>query len=355
MPTLGSGGAERVVSILLNNLDRSHFGLNLIILFDNSSNDYLKTLKEDVQVHFFNIKKDRYYSLTSFIYKLWRFSMKQNPDILFFGFGAYNALISRFIFLFPKNIKFVARETSIPTKYEKRIFIKLLYRYSYKNFDRIIVQSDEMYKDLNINFNIPGDKLFKINNPVDFKYIEKMCKEELEHEFDGGIYNFISVGRLHDHKGYDLLFLELSKIKNIDFNLYLLGEGPEEERLKQMAVDLGLKDKVRFMGFVDNPYVFMKNADVFILSSRFEGYPNAVLEALSCGVPVIANNCLEDLKDIIKHGFNGDIFAFQEQNFSKKLEKLLYSEIDNDKIRNDARIRFSIEHNAKKFNEVLQF
>ncbi|WP_437396047.1 glycosyltransferase [Flagellimonas lutimaris] len=355
MPTLGSGGAERVASILLNNLDRGRFSLHLIILFGNRSDDYIKTLKEDVKLHFFEIKKNRHYSLINWVFKLIRFTYKEKPDVLFFGFGAYNVLVSRFIFLFPKGIRFVARETNIPTKHEKRTIIKWLYKCSYKNFDRIIVQSDEMYLDLNENYNIPRNKLFKINNPVDFNYIQNQCREELADELEGTAHNFISVGRLNHQKGYDLLFNELSKLKNGNFRLLLLGNGPDREDLWQMAIELGLEDKVEFVGFVANPYKFMAKADVFILSSRYEGYPNAVLEALSCGTPVMANNCLEDLNQIIRPGLNGDIFSFKLSDFSEKLENLLNSGVDRNRIKDDARERFSIEYNIDKFNEILEF
>ncbi len=354
MPSLGGGGAERVVSILLNNINRDIYSVNLILLFKNVSNDYLINLKEDVVIHYFNLKKNKHYSILSMVYRAICFSYKKKPDILFFGFGAYNTIFSFFLSFFPKKTIFIARETSIPSKYENRFLIKLLYKFSYKKFDKIIVQSNDMLDDLNQVFNIPLAKMVKINNPVDFENITFKSNQDINFTFSKAHINLISVGRLSKEKGYDLLIKEVSKIKDLDFHLYLIGNGPLRSDLEELTKKYSLEQHVSFIGFVKNPYAYLKKADIFILSSRFEGFPNAVLESLSCGIPVLANNCLSDMSQIIKPNFNGEIFSFEENDFQKKLQIIIKGNYDRTKISKDTKKRFSIENTIQKFDDVFQ-
>ena len=353
MPNLGGGGGERIISILLNNLDRSKYKLSLVIIKKNGSNDFIRDLKEDINVHYLNIKNRIRLSFPYVALKLARFCYRQKADILFFGSGQINAILSPFLFLFPKTTTLIARESNIPSQFEKFFLVRLLYRYSYKNYDKIIVQSDDMYDDLHQNFGLPKSKLVKINNPVDFTFIQAKKDEDIKIDFSTTKLNLLAAGRLTYQKGFDILIRELAEIENIDFHLYILGDGEDKEDLIQLRRDHKLDDRISFLGNVNNPYAYMVNSDVFVLSSRFEGFPNVVLESLSCGTPVLANNCLGGINEIIKPGYNGEIFSFEKNNFKEYLKKIADQEFNSKEIIQDAKKRFSVENKIIEFQKNL--
>lgn len=355
MPNLGGGGGERVISILLNNIDRTLYDPGLVILKESGSNAFLKDLKEDISVHFLGIKTRIKISFPLIVFKLIQLCKKERPDILFFGSGQINALLSPFIPFFPKHIKCIARESNLPSLFEKYFIIKFFYKHCYVNFYSVIVQSDDMYHDLNVNFNIPNSKLIKINNPVDVSHIENKLLETsstIKKKHDK--FNILVAGRLTYQKGFDLLIEELANLKNKDFQLIILGDGEDKEMLIALSNKYNLTDKIQFKGNVENPYLYMKVADLFILSSRFEGFPNVVLESLVCGTPVLANNCLGGINEIIKPGINGEIFSFEKLDFKEKLEKIINTNFDSEKIIADTKSRYAVEYKMKEFHKVIE-
>lgn len=121
-----------------------------------------------------------------------------------------------------------------------------------------------------------------------------------------GRVRFLSCGRLVEQKGYPFLleaFAQLSR--SIDAELHILGEGPLRRDLEKMTVRLGIEERVVFLGFQHNPFVHMKAADVFVLSSLWEGFANVIVEAMAMGTPVIASDCPHGPSEIITHGENG--------------------------------------------------
>jgi glycosyltransferase involved in cell wall biosynthesis len=116
------------------------------------------------------------------------------------------------------------------------------------------------------------------------------------------------VGRLVKAKGFDLLIEALGLIANPSLFLTLLGEGPLLEELRDQAKARGLGKQIRFVGFQKNPYAFIARADAFVLSSRYEGFPNVILEALACGTPVIATPAVGGTKEILE-GLDGCLIA----------------------------------------------
>jgi glycosyltransferase involved in cell wall biosynthesis len=148
---------------------------------------------------------------------------------------------------------------------------------------------------------IRRDKLVRIYNPVDVETVRGLA-ESTKMPYRGPGPHVMAMGRLQHEKAYDVLLRAFASVLNAlpQAKLTILGEGPLEALLKKQALELGIDQAVAFPGFQKNPWPYMKHADLFVLASRFEGMPNALLEALALGTPVVATDCPGGVREIHK-------------------------------------------------------
>ena len=345
LPDLETGGAERIVTTIANHLPQDIFEPKILLL--RKEGGYLELLKDDIEI--IDIKTPRIrHSLKPILREI----RKRKPDIVFSGFGEINAYLSLFIKFFP-NTKFIARETNVVSQHVTRKEIRFFYKF-YNNYHRIICQSDDMQNDLIENFKIKKEKIIKINNPVDFDFInEKLEISEKPESFKEGFKNVVSIGNLSSRKGFDNLLNVFSHLKNEKILLHILGDGRDKELLHQMKTDLGLENVV-FHGQQKNPYQFLKFADLFILSSRYEGFPNVLLEAGACGTYSLANNCKGGITEIIQPKINGEIGDIENpEKFADKIVSILAETHNSEVIKNSIRSRFSKDLILERYEKLL--
>ena len=345
LPDLNAGGAERIVTTIANHLPREKFSPSILLL--RKEGLYLDFLQNDVEI--IDIKTPRIRHALKPILKQIR---KRKPDIVFSGFGEVNAYLSLFIKLFPKT-KFIARETNVVSQHVTRREIRFFYKF-YNNYNKIICQSDDMMNDLVENFKIKKDKLIKINNPVDFNFIqEKLENVRKPESYREGYKNVVAIGNLSSRKGFDNLLKVFKFLKNEKILLHILGDGKDKELLHQMKSDFGLENVI-FHGIQKNPYPFLKFADLFVLSSRYEGFPNVLLEAGACGTYALANNCKGGIHEIIQPKINGEISDIENHEvFAAKIVEILEQIHDSEAIKNSIQSRFSKEIILDKYFEVF--
>lgn len=343
---LGPGGAEKVVSMIANHLDKSKYDVN-VLLFSKAAG-HLDMLNNEVNI--LETKTERIRESLLPILKILR---KEKPDVVFAGYGEVNAYLSLFIKLFPKT-KFIARETNVVSQHVTRKEIRFFYQF-YNNYHKIICQSDDMQNDLIKNFKIKKEKTIKINNPVDFEFIEEKLEiSDKPESFNSDFKNVVAIGNLSARKGFDNLLKVFSHLKNEKIRLHILGDGRDKELLHQLKKDLKLEN-VTFHGQQKNPYQFLKFADLFILSSRYEGFPNVLLEAGACGIYSLANYCKGGITEIIQPKINGEISDIENhKEFAQKIVEILKENHDSVAIKNAIKNRFSKEIILKKYFEVLE-
>ncbi|MEG2510455.1 MAG: glycosyltransferase, partial [Chryseobacterium sp.] len=182
LPDLETGGAERIVTTIANHLSRDRFEPKILLL--RKQGGYLGIVKKDVEIIDINTERIRH-SLKPILKEIYR----RKPDIVFSGFGEVNAYLSLFIKLFPK-VKFIARETNVVSKHVTKKEIKFFYNF-YNNYQQIIAQSNDMMDDLIDSFKINPSKIIKINNPVDFDFIDE--KLRISHKPESFKYNYKNV------------------------------------------------------------------------------------------------------------------------------------------------------------------
>lgn len=156
----------------------------------------------------------------------------------------------------------------------------------------------------------------------------------------------VSVGRLEKEKGNIILLTSFALIKSSDWTLHYVGDGPEKENLLQEANHLGIQDRVIFHGFKNDFTKVLAESEIFVLSSYYEGFPNALIEAMSVPLCCISSDCVAGPRDIISHGING--FLFEPGNYTQ------LSELINELISDPERM-IKVETEAYKIREKLEF
>lgn len=163
----------------------------------------------------------------------------------------------------------------------------------YKIFSLVCTVSDSVLKVTNELFpNI--SHLSVVHNPIDEKLILMKSKENfINNQWIQNVYTFISVGRLVHQKGYDLLLPIFKRLidEGYPVSLNILGTGCDKEQLENFILENRLSSHISLLGYIDNPYSYIAKADIFVVSSRSEGYSTVVSEALILGIPVISTNC----------------------------------------------------------------
>ena len=197
---------------------------------------------------------------------------------------------------------------------------KLVYsgvRFAYPLADGITAVSRGVANDVVRFTGMKPKQIQVIYNPAFGDELIERSREPLDHPWfaEGQPPVILAVGRLHHQKGFDVLLTAFSAVlAESPSRLIILGEGEERGRLERQARKLGIGASVQFPGFVKNPYAYMSRAALFILSSRWEGLPGALIEAMACGCPVVATDCPSGPAEIIENGTQGEIVPVEDDH-----------------------------------------
>ncbi|NOH16236.1 glycosyltransferase [Clostridium cochlearium] len=301
--TLSTGGAERVVSNLSlhmpNKVDKE------IILFGSGCKvDYPyngKLVYLDKIQH-----KNLFCKIYAFFFRIKKIKeiKKHNPNVAIISFLEYPNLINLLSKKHGKTIISVRNHMS--TKHNKGLksyFWNNTIKYLYGKADKVIVVSKEIKRDLIYNYGLDERDIKVIYNSYPIEEIEKLSQNEIEDEYKIIFNNpvIITAGRLNKQKGQWNLIRAFSKVKDSIPNakLVILGKGELEKDLKKLAMDFNMDDDVHFLGFQQNPFKYISKSKIFVLSSFHEGFPNAMAEAMACGVPIISTDCLSGPREIL--------------------------------------------------------
>ncbi|KII77750.1 glycosyltransferase [Vibrio renipiscarius] len=356
MPFLGGGGTERVISLLCNNLDPEKFDVTLTLV--KKEGRYIDNVSDHVKI--ITIDKPR---VRNAIFDIVKLVNSERPDILFSSLGEFNLVVSMIKCFFNKYTVVITRESNTVSSANKDksypALYNFLYKTVYKNLDNIICQCHFMERDLIENYGIDKNSIKVINNPVDVKYIcgiTENSERSLSQIQDK--LRIVVAGRLENQKGFDLLLRALSRVKR-KYELIILGDGTKKEELEDLASKLNISDKVKFKGTVSNPFFYFKNSDVYILSSRYEGFPNVVLEACIIGLPIIAYNSPGGTADIINSNIIGDLVTYGEceeiniECLAESIEKFDSGHYKSDEIINDITNRFGVDKIIEEYSRYF--
>jgi glycosyltransferase involved in cell wall biosynthesis len=305
LPSARGGGAEKTLIRVVSKIDKTIFSPTLILIDGSGPN--LELIPKDVPLTI--IGKTR---VSRALYKLICLLYSIKPKIVFCSIFHLNLMILISKTLLPRSIKIIIRESNIPSHSisglkNNRLFKKLV-RIYYPKAKSIICLGEGMKQDLVENFGISPNLIVNIPNPIDKGEIEQKLAGQSD-PFPNSKRNILAVGSLTEQKGFDLLIQAFGFVlsKHPDAHLTIIGEGKLRGDLESLIQRNKLSKSVNMPGYRFNPYPYYKFAELFVLSSHFEGLPNAVLEAVACGTPVIAFDCPGCIRDILISSSQGQL------------------------------------------------
>ena len=283
---------------LAGRLDRSRFEPHLAVL--EKAGPYLEEAPRDLPLHDLGTRRVRRAALA-----VTRLVRSLGPQAVLSTLGELNLMLILTKPFWPGGVRLLVRESTLASAWlaqdvRRPRLLAALFRCLYPRADAIICPSDAVLRDLSESFRVPRDKLARIYNPLDVDRIRRLaCVQQSPHAGAGP--HLVSAGRLAPVKGFDLLIRAMAEVVKVfpSADLAIVGEGPLEVELRTLARRLGLAERVHFPAFQANPYPWLKHADLFVLSSHYEGLPNAALEALALGTPVVARDCPGGVREIL--------------------------------------------------------
>ena len=199
----------------------------------------------------------------------------------------------------------------------RKIIIRLA-RWTYKWADSVVAVSEGVAADVAALFSVPPEKIHVIYNPIINSNLGDKINEPVEHPWfkQEKCPVVIGVGRLNRQKDFLTLIKSLREIKKViaDTKLIILGEGQQRRELENEIKMLRLEKDVYMPGFVENPYSYLKNSSVFVLSSAWEGFGNVLVEAMATGTPVVSTDCPSGPAEILKNGKYGPLVPVGDAN-----------------------------------------
>jgi len=356
---LNGGGAERMMLNLAKGLNSA--GMNVELVLTEAVGPYLSEVPENIKI--IDLKSPR---VLKSIKALTFYLKNRTPDVLISTLSRVNvaAVIARK--LSGVKTKLLLREAttfSVETKSELTFWNKIINFAAAKVYpygDKIIAISEGVYKDLIEYLKLPENKVELIHNPVVGNDIFEKAKEPCNHPWfnDKSTPIILGVGRINPQKDFSTLVKAFSEVnKEIPSRLMILGQSDKDDTetiaLYKLIEELKISDKVIFPGFVQNPFSYFSHADLFVLSSRWEGLPGALIQAIACGCPSVSTDCPSGPAEIFENGKYGLLSPVGDYlNLANNIKDYLKNPPSKD-ILIKRSLDFSIEKSIEKYKKVF--
>jgi glycosyltransferase involved in cell wall biosynthesis len=354
---LGQGGADRVALNLIKHLPKRGFAVRLLLM--KCEGEFLEDLPPGVLIKSKNIK-----SLWFFYSTLRRVIKEQNPDIVFSIDGGVNVLLGIMAIFYGGASKFIVSERNVlfppgknPLKYFAFAIIKFI---SFRFVYRVTAVSEGVRQELISTLKLNPNKVYVVNNPIiDSELFEEAVKP-VSHDWFSSTRDvpvITHAGRFVFQKDHMTLLHAFKRVNDvIPCRLLLLGEGPLMEECRNLVKSLGVEDRVFFGGFDKNPFKYFLRSDLFVLSSRHEGMPGVLIQAMALGLPVVSTRCRFGPEEIINApGRNGILVSVGNvEEMAQAIINVLSSAQLSNQLRENAKFaveRFEVHNALQSYEE----
>ena len=309
LPHLLAGGAERAMLDIARGLAQR--GLTIHLLLVRKEGPYIELLPEGVRVVDLGARR----ALASLL-KVVRYIRRERPSVLLTTLPETNVIAMLAGLLSARRTPVIVRRAGILTmelangSIKQRMTVRIE-SHLLRSASAVIVNSLAVAKDLKRYAPKASPPIHVVHNPVVWPDHAHKAAMPVDHPWfnDGTIPVVLSVARLAPPKDVPTLLRAIAKVRETRMvRLAVLGDGPQKAHLTQLARDLRIADSVDFLEFRINPFAYMAKADVLVLSSRYEGSPNVLVQAMACGTPIIAADCPGGVRETLEDGKLGALF-----------------------------------------------
>ncbi len=370
------GGIEKVLLQYLKNIDKKNFEVTLLIGFKLDELEKLKSeIPKEVKIEYIlkdnlncKLKKKKSLGKISFLEKMLYEFLSFSRKIIFFN--NFSKKIKNFDVIIDFDMTLASYAHKIPKKiitfchFSPKNYHRAIKSRQEKhgkrlnNYDKVIMISDDMKEEALEMYPYLKHKLLRLYNFLNISSIQNLALEKILDKRIEEKY-ILSIGRLEEtQKDFTTLLKAYASIKNnIEQKLYIIGEGRHKSLLESLCKELDIENKVEFLGFQKNPYPWIKKADLFVHSSKFEGLPTVLIEALALEKLIIATDCPTGPREILNYGKNGKLTKLQdEKDLAEGIETVLKNKGLQEEYLKESKkriIEFDSRFAMEKFEEIL--
>ncbi len=351
---LGGGGAERVMLNLASGFVEQNIDVDLVLVRKIGS--YVSQINPKVRV--INLKGKSLFKSLPFLIQ---YLKQEQPSVLLSALEDTNIVV-----ILAKSLAGITTKTVVTVHNTlsqesthasnlKRKFVPYFVPWFYRGADSVVTVSSGVAQDLT-RLGVSEKKITVIYNPIVTPEYKKKLQQNLEHPWflSSQPPIILGVGRLNQQKDFSTLIKAFAKARqSIPSRLMILGEGEQRDELELLAKKLGVMEDVALPGFVDNPYIYMREAKLLVLSSAWEGFGNVLVEAMGAETPVISTNCPYGPAEILADGKYGELVAVGD--IDKMAEAIVNTlgDIPNKQAIKSRACEFSLEIAIEKYLNVF--
>jgi glycosyltransferase involved in cell wall biosynthesis len=335
LPTLVGGGAERVMMNLATGFIKS--GVKVDFVLAQREGAFMTAFPDSIPLIVLNSTQRKSGRSIFSLPALVRYIRRERPDALLTGLHAnIIAIWAKRLARVPLRVVISEHNTiSMARKFQPRYFRILsnwLIQKNYPFADQIVAVSKGVADDLSVISKIPKEKIAVVANPIITPELISKTKEKCDHPWfrSGEPPVILAIGRFTAQKDFPLLIKAFADVReSMAVRLMILGDGPDRPDFLSLVKKLDLDDEISMPGFVQNPYPYLVNASLFVLSSQWEGLPTVLVEALYCGTPIVATDCQSGPVEILAGGKYGKLVPVGDQ---KSLSEAIISMLNSPKV-----------------------
>ena len=301
-------------------------------------------------------KKPPIFALSSYVKKnrpIGVISLLSMPNIALLLARCVRRMDTRLIISLHNTMSVVFEHTSSKLKRSLPFLMRCLCHRA----DAVVAVSGGVADDLKNTIGLPGSNIEVVYNPVIRPEIVSLSKEAVDHPWliEKSCPVLIAASKLKPQKDLQMLLRAFALVrKNRRLRLIILGEGEEGEALQQLASELGIAEDIDLAGFMQNPFAFYRRADLFVLSSAWEGLPTALIEAMGCGCPVVSTDCPSGPQEILEGGRYGTLVQVGDQ---QAMAEAIEANLDSPPLRAQLLERaacFSVEKSVDHYEALVR-
>ena len=353
MPSIEGGGVEKNLFIVTNYLAKKLDNVSLITISKKFKKKFGRSVKFlTYKLNIWDTQPRRLKYLLSLFILVREIIKDRNVLVFAFQANIYCIILCKLF-----GVRIIVRSNSAPIGWSRNFIKQFIFRFFLKKADQVMVNSFEFKKSLKQRFNVEAECIY---NPLDKKNIIKKSKIKSQKYYKSkSKLRILNIGRFTEQKDQLTFLKSLNELKNkINFEAIILGRGVLKKELENYIDEKDLKSYVKIFDFVNNPYPIIKQSELFILTSKYEGLPNVLLETATLKKFIISSDCETGPKEILMNGKGGFLFKvsdykkltnkiisfYQNKNRSKKMINLNFKGLN----------RFDYKENLDKYLDLIK-